>query len=113
MWQTHLLILSRHANRRDQESNYGNKLMSSKKAAKIEVKLEVTGSMETQQRDSGADSDGDSHNGGVRSAASVFKKEQSEVKSEVKSEMTKMPANNASAITLIMLTAAKMKAALT
>jgi hypothetical protein len=69
--------------------------MSSKKGAKVEVKSEVTTLMETQEQDAcGEDSDGESrgndHNDEqIRSAATVIKKEQSEVKSEVKSEGTK------------------------
>jgi uncharacterized Zn-finger protein len=68
--------------------------MSSKKAAKIEVKSEPT---EMQQGTRGEDSDDDSRGNDKkyepeRTAASAVKKEQSEVKSEVKSEVTKIRA---------------------
>jgi uncharacterized C2H2 Zn-finger protein len=66
--------------------------MSSKKKAKVEVKSEVT-MKDTQQGDRGEDSGGNDHNEEIRPAAIIVKKEESDVKSEVKSNVIKMPAN--------------------
>jgi hypothetical protein len=70
--------------------------MSSKKAAKIEMKPEVMTTETQQQDDRGKDSDDDScgndQNKEIRPAARAVKKEQSEVKSEVKLKVTKKTA---------------------
>jgi hypothetical protein len=67
--------------------------MSSKKAVKIEVKSEemMTGTQDNRGDESDGDRSGNDDEE-TRSAASAVEKEQSEMKSEVKTEVTKVPA---------------------